>query len=81
MNIISNVARSPGDPVVLSKGSNARSSADRLARALGWFSIALGLAELLAPRRIASALGMEGKEALVRVFGAREIAAGSCLFR
>jgi hypothetical protein len=79
MNIIgrlTDIARSPGDPQVLSKGPNVRGPSDRLARALGWFSIALGLAELLAARRMASALGMEGKEMLVRVYGAREITAG-----
>jgi hypothetical protein len=43
---------------------------------LGWFSIALGAAELLAPRRISGALEAEGSEALIRAFGAREIAAG-----
>jgi hypothetical protein len=43
---------------------------------LGWFSIALGLAELLAPRRIAQALDRPEAEPLVRGFGAREIAAG-----
>lgn len=49
---------------------------DRLARALGWFSIGLGLAELIAPGRLTRALGMEGSEALVRAYGAREIGAG-----
>src|SRR5581483_3328947 len=36
----------------------------------------LGLVELLAPRSVTRALGMEGKEALVRAYGAREIGAG-----
>src|SRR5436189_4659708 len=47
-----------------------------LARRLGWFSIGLGLAERLAPRMLSEQLGMEGKEALLRFYGAREIAAG-----
>jgi hypothetical protein len=51
-------------------------ASDKLARALGWFSIGLGVAELLAPRRFTRALGMEGREALVRAYGAREIVSG-----
>ena len=47
-----------------------------LARPLGWFSIGLGLAELLAPRRIAEAHGAPDAGILVRGFGVREIAAG-----
>jgi hypothetical protein len=48
----------------------------KIARALGWFSIGLGAAELLAPRRLSRALGIYGHEKLVRGFGLREIAAG-----
>jgi hypothetical protein len=47
-----------------------------LARALGWFSIGLGAAELLAPDRITEFLGMEGHEELVRFYGMRELASG-----
>jgi hypothetical protein len=47
-----------------------------LARGLGWFSIGLGLAELLAPRMLAEQMGMQGKESLLRFYGAREMAAG-----
>lgn len=49
---------------------------DRAARLLGWFSLGLGLAELVAPKRITEAIGLEGKEGLVRAYGAREVAAG-----
>ena len=45
-------------------------------RVLGWFSIALGLAELLAPRAISRAAGMPDRPGLVRVFGLREIGTG-----
>jgi hypothetical protein len=48
----------------------------KLSLGLGAFSIALGLAELLASRRIARALDAEGHEGLVKGYGAREIAAG-----
>lgn len=46
---------------------------------LGLFSVALGLAETLAPKRITSALDSEGHETLVRNFGLRELAAGAAL--
>jgi hypothetical protein len=73
---ISNIARSQGDPKVLSSGPGSLDNTDRLARALGWFSIGLGLTELLAPRALTRWLGMEGSEALVRAYGMREIGAG-----
>ena len=73
---LANVARSEGDPKVLSTGPSSLTSADRLGRALGWFSLGLGLTELLAPGQLTRALGMEGREGLVRAYGAREIAAG-----
>ncbi len=76
MNYISNITRSEGDPKVISSGPSSLSGSDRLARALGWFSLALGVIELLAPRRITRVLGMEGNEGLVRAYGAREIGAG-----
>jgi hypothetical protein len=43
---------------------------------LGLFSVALGVAELIAGRRIARALASEDDAALVRAFGVREAAAG-----
>lgn len=45
------------------------------ARGLGWFSIALGLAEVLMPRMIARTLGLSNP-AMVRFYGVREIATG-----
>ena len=48
-----------------------------LARALGWFSIGLGILELVAPRRITEFLGVDDRHAtLVRYFGMREIGSG-----
>jgi len=46
------------------------------ARALGWFSIGLGLAELAMPRKLARAAGMPNVPALTRAFGLREIGTG-----
>jgi hypothetical protein len=47
-----------------------------MARGLGWFSIGLGLAEVLAPRALTRGLGMEGNEQLVQAYGLREIVTG-----
>ena len=48
-----------------------------LARALGWFSIGLGVAELVAPDRITAFIGVDHERAtLIRFFGLREIASG-----
>lgn len=51
----------------------------KLGLGLGVFSIALGLVELLASRRITEALDAEGHEGLVKAFGARELLAGANL--
>jgi hypothetical protein len=46
-----------------------------LARALGWFSVALGAVELAAPGTVARSLGAR-RGGVVATFGAREVAAG-----
>ncbi len=51
-------------------------SLQQIARGLGWFSLALGAAELVAPRSMARQLGMRGEETLIKTYGAREIAVG-----
>jgi hypothetical protein len=56
-SITANITRSAGDPKVLQTGPGSLNEADRLGRALGWFSIGLGVVELLAPRRLARTLG------------------------
>jgi hypothetical protein len=48
----------------------------KTARFLGWFSIGLGVAELVAPGALNRSLGMREHNGLVRAFGLREIAAG-----
>lgn len=45
-------------------------------RTLGWFSIGLGLAELLAPRGLSKLIGLRDHRPLVRVLGLREITSG-----
>lgn len=59
--------------------THANYSADALARGLGWFSIGLGLAEIVAGRSIARSLGMEDRTNLIRAYGVREIATGVAL--
>ncbi len=52
---------------------------ERVAQALGWFSIALGVAEFVAPSRVARLIGAHDTESTrktLRIFGAREITAG-----
>jgi uncharacterized membrane protein len=54
-------------------------NAERLANALGWFSIGLGLAELAAPRALAQLIGVKDEDKtrnVLRGYGMREIAAG-----
>jgi len=56
-------------------------SARRLAKGLGWFSIGLGLSELLAPRAIANIAGVSNtRTGLIRLYGLREIASGIGIF-
>lgn len=72
----SNIVRTKGDPKILKGGPSLKRPQDQLARALGWFSIGLGLVEFFAPRRVTETLGMEGHETMVRAFGVRELVAG-----
>ncbi len=76
MRYLGNLARSKGDPKLLRTGRSSLGSVDRLGRALGWFSLGLGGVELMAPRLVTRFLGLRGREALVRGFGAREIGSG-----
>ena len=76
MRYLSNITRPAGDPKIIETGRSSLGAPDQLSRALGWFSMGLGLMELLAPRRLTRALGMEGNEGLVRAYGAREIGSG-----
>src|SRR5687767_7300392 len=51
---------------------------EQLAIGLGWFSIALGVAELTAPRAVARLIGVpeESSAPILRTMGAREIGSG-----
>jgi hypothetical protein len=59
-------------------------AAKRIGLGLGYFSIALGLAEVIAPGRLARLLGLDGSKAArntLFAFGLRELAAGGMLLR
>jgi hypothetical protein len=49
---------------------------EAVATGLGWFSIALGVTELVAPRLVARAAGTRASPFMVRLCGAREIVNG-----
>jgi uncharacterized membrane protein len=65
----------PGQEFLPPRGQSTR----KLADGLGWFSIGLGVAELVAPRLLARGIGLRGHattRALTRFCGLRELAAG-----
>jgi hypothetical protein len=70
------MSNADNNPRIVSTGPSSLSQSDSLARGLGWFSLGLGLAELLAADKIADALGMKGQENLIRAYGMREIGSG-----
>jgi uncharacterized membrane protein len=62
-------------------GAGARSAADlkRIARALGWLSLGLGITQIAAPQRVAQAVGFAGNgtaQKVVRAIGLREVVSG-----
>jgi uncharacterized membrane protein len=56
--------------------SNGAARDEPLARALGWFSIGLGVAQILAPRAMSRTTGVADRPMLLRAVGVREIASG-----
>ncbi|WP_424360340.1 hypothetical protein [Methylocystis parvus] len=51
-------------------------STHTLANGLGWFSIGLGLLEIMAPGRLSQYLGMRRSQTLLQTYGLREVIAG-----
>jgi len=64
------------NPVALLTQRPVTLPAKRLAEGLGWFSLILGAAEVIAPRKLSNSLAREAHGPLVGGFGLREIAAG-----
>ncbi|TCS37405.1 polyketide cyclase/dehydrase/lipid transport protein [Paucimonas lemoignei] len=60
-----------------SRPQQRHSSAANLAKGLGWLSIGLGVAQLLAPRAVSRAAGVDEHPMLLRAVGLREIASGA----
>lgn len=58
-----------------------REGKNTLPMALGWFSIGLGLAELLMPRQVSNAVGVPHRPTLMRSMGMRELASGVGILR
>jgi uncharacterized membrane protein len=61
------------------RSGGERADGEGLARFLGWFSIGLGLAEVVAPERLATLIGVRDDDRnvnILRAFGLREIGNG-----
>jgi hypothetical protein len=59
-------------------GARPRSrAAHRLARGLGWLSLALGAAKIAAPDALARSLGMKRQRHVIRASGMRELVTGA----
>jgi uncharacterized membrane protein len=61
------------------QASNTNDAWERLANGLGWFSVGLGLSELVAPGPMAKFIGVRNSSSnrsVLRAFGVREIGAG-----
>lgn len=72
-------ARRAGERVAAARDRLPKGPGDPLAASLGWFSIALGAAQLIAPDRVARLVGLEGAGRdvqVMRALGARELLSG-----
>lgn len=58
------------------RNNGSVSASEGLARGLGWFSIGLGLAQVVAPQAVARLVGVKNHSVLFRALGLREIASG-----
>lgn len=57
-------------------GFVGRTDNDEMVRALGWFSVGIGLIELLTPRKVSSTIDIGDHPAILRLLGLRELASG-----
>ena len=60
---------------------STRENRQRLTRGLGWFSLGLGLVQVLAPRTLSRFVGVRPRPFLMRLLGFRELASGVGLLR
>jgi uncharacterized membrane protein len=70
------VAPGESDVVTRLARSHDPQQDQRLARALGWFSVGLGLTQLVMPRGVARVIGVRAEPNWLRVLGLRELANG-----
>jgi uncharacterized membrane protein len=71
------MVRPQADARPRNRNTSGQDGAGSLARALGWFSIGLGLTEVLIPRKLGRAIGVGDEHAtLLPLLGLREIASG-----
>lgn len=63
-------------------GGGRLTQEQQLAYGLGWFGVGLGLAELLAPRRVATMIGVSQEHrTLIRCMGLRELVSSAAILR
>lgn len=78
-SVVERARRGEGEGDAWPRRGNGGAQSERLATGLGWFSIGLGVAELVAPRAVARGIGLKGRgptPTLTRLCGLRELAAG-----
>lgn len=63
-------------PYTPRRRTTRNAQAQRVARGLGWFSIGVGLAQILAPRAVCRIVGLPAAPTLTRLCGLRELACG-----
>jgi len=68
--------RAPTDGQEAQRGSLRDATDEQLAKALGWLSIGLGVAEVFAPRQLGRLIGTGAWSSWLPLLGAREIASG-----
>ncbi len=66
----------PSRPLAPDRHRRPDPATRRLARGLGWFSIGLGIGEIVGGAALARWLGTPENAALIRLYGAREIVQG-----
>jgi uncharacterized membrane protein len=84
LHVVKNARLRSSTKDVVDRERDTHQSDDRLARALGWAGLGLGIPQLLMPRRFAKFLGVGGApkhRAAMAVVGMRELAAAAGLLR